>query len=106
MRRALAWLIRAATLVAACVLALGLLLLSLGGSVSPGTQWVRSLVAVGDVIAGPFHRIAGPLHVGGPLTDAALNWGLVALVYLLLGRLLARLVHPRPRRTPSEGEPV
>lgn len=51
----------------------------------------------GQTLVGPFK---GLFTVGGAKASMAINWGIAAVVYLLLGHLVARVIgHMVPRRS-------
>jgi len=91
---ALARLIRAAAWVAAAVIVAAILLYVF--SANPQNAVVRDLHDAGRWLVGPFK---GLFWAGSRKGSLALNWGIAALVYLVVGHLLARLLArtPRPR---------
>lgn len=92
----------------ALLLALDAVLVALLHDVSPGNPVVAGLFKIGDALAGPFGRDNGLFSFGGqhPETkNAFVNWGLAAVLYLLAGRLLHRLIAPRAKGFTSD-EPV
>ena len=83
----LARLIRTVAGVVALVIVLGILLFAL--SANPNNAIVSAIHDAANWLVGPFHNV---FSVKGPKLNLALNWGLAALVYLLVGGLLANLV--------------
>jgi hypothetical protein len=83
------------------VLALGAILAALHDYVNPGTLIVETLRGMGNVIAGPFGDIndagkfqGGVFDLSSASKDALANWGAAALVYLVAGRIVSRVIHP------------
>lgn len=77
----------------AVVLALGALLVVFGESVSPENPVVRFIWDFADKIDGPFGRTDGVFDFtgkNGPKLDALVNWGIAAVLYLIIGNLLRR----------------
>jgi len=83
---AIARLIRAVTglVVLVIVVAIVLFVVSANGH----NAIVSDIHDAGRWLAGPFKNV---FSVKGPKLNLALNWGLAALVYLIVGGLLARL---------------
>ena len=84
------------TLIAA-MLALGALLVALRHNVNPDNPLVEAVIAFCDFVDGPFGRDTGIFQFQGRnevAKEALVNWGIAALVYLLVGRVLARIVRP------------
>jgi len=82
----LARLIRTVAGLVALVIVLGILLFVL--SANPHNAIVSDIHDAANWLVGPFRNI---FSVKGQKLNLALNWGLAALVYLLLGGLLASL---------------
>ena len=81
----------------AAMLALGALLVALRHNVNPDHPLVEAVIAFCDFVDGPFGRDTGIFQFHGAnevAKEALVNWGIAALVYLLVGRLLARVVRP------------
>ncbi|GAB3259662.1 hypothetical protein GCM10027425_22230 [Alteromonas gracilis] len=81
----------------AALLALGALLIALRDNVNADNAIVRAIIDFGDAIDGPFGRTDGPFAFDGEdgVTSTALaNWGVAAVIYLLVGRLLERVIRP------------
>lgn len=83
---AIARLIRSATGLVVGVIVVGILLWVL--SANPHNAVVSDIHNVAKWLVGPFHNV---FSVKGARLDLALNWGLAALVYLIVGGFLARL---------------
>ena len=82
----------------ATILALGALLIVLRNNINEQNSIVKLVTDVAEAISGPFSRTDGIFDFSGKnavAKNALLNWGIAAIVYLLLGRLLANA----PRRS-------
>jgi hypothetical protein len=89
--------IRVVFTVTAALLAIGALLVALRHNINESNPLVRAVTRFDDFVDGPFSRQNGIFTFSGKnalAKDALVNWGIAALVYLLLGRLLERLVRP------------
>jgi hypothetical protein len=84
---ALARLIRLIAFVVAAVIVAAILLFVLGANAH--NTIVSDVHDVGRTLVGPFK---GLFSVGGAKVTMAVNWGIAALVYLVLGHLVARAV--------------
>ena len=87
--------------VLATILALGAVLVVLGSNVNEQNSIVKLITDVADAISGPFSRTDGIFDFSGKNADAKnalLNWGIAAIVYLLVGRLLANAIAPKGKR--------
>jgi hypothetical protein len=71
----------------AFVLAVAILLVVLGAN--RDNEIVRAVVDAGRWLAGPFD---GMFNLRHHRTEIAVNWGIAAVVYFALSRLLARVV--------------
>jgi hypothetical protein len=69
------------------VIALGILLVLL--EANRDNAIVDWLVGAGDFLSQPFHGIFTP---DGRKEQVAVNWGLAALIYALVGGLIARML--------------
>src|SRR5690349_16960727 len=81
----------------AAMLALGALLVALRHNVNPDNPLVEAVIAFCDFVDRPFGRQPGIFQFQGRnevAKEALVNWGIAALVYLLVGRVLARIVRP------------
>ncbi len=84
----------------AAILALGALLVVLGANVNEDNTIVMFITDTADAIAGPFSRDDGIFDFDGKNAEsknALVNWGIAAIVYLLIGRLLANAIGPKGR---------
>ncbi len=84
------------TLVAA-MLAIGALLVALRHNINEDNAVVRLITQFDDLVDGPLGRDNGIFAFHGKnevAKEALVNWGIAALVYLLIGRVLARVVRP------------
>jgi hypothetical protein len=96
-RRRAAQLIQVVLTFCAVVLALGALLVALRHNVNESNAIVRLVTGFCDAVDGPFSRSNGIVAFDGKdavTKEALVNWGIAALVYLAVGRLLARIVRP------------
>ena len=85
----------------AAVLALGALLVVLRANVNEDNVIVMFVTDVADAISGPFSRDNGVFDFQGKNADsknALVNWGIAAIAYLAIGRLLASAIGPRSGR--------
>ena len=76
--------------VLATILALGAFLVVLRNNINEHNAIVKLVTDVADAISGPFSRDDGIFDFSGKnavAKNALLNWGIAAIVYLLLGRL-------------------
>ena len=81
----------------AAMLALGALLVALRHNINADNPVVEAIIRFCDFVDGPFGRDTGIFQFHGAnevAKEALVNWGIAALVYLLVGRLLARVVRP------------
>jgi hypothetical protein len=69
------------------VIAIGILLLLLGAN--QGNAVVQAVTDAARWLAGPFN---GLFTLGDGTTSTALNWGIAAIVYLIVGALIAGLL--------------
>lgn len=80
------------------ILALAAFLVAAQDNVSQDNVLVKFILNFAEAIDGPFSRENGifDFHgANGDTKDAVVNWGLAALVYLVVGRYLQRLVGPQ-----------
>jgi hypothetical protein len=87
--------------VLAAVLALGALLVVLRDNINESNSVVKLITDVADAISGPFSRDNGIFDFTGKNADAKnalLNWGIAAIVYLLIGRFGANAIAPKSTR--------
>ena len=87
--------------VLAAILALGALLVVLRDNINESNSVVKLITDVADAISGPFSRDDGIFDFTGKNAEsknALLNWGIAAIVYLLIGRFLANAIAPKSTR--------
>ncbi len=87
--------------VLAAVLALGALLVVLRDNINEDNAIVKLITDVADAISGPFSRGDGIFDFTGKNAEsknALLNWGIAAIVYLVIGRFLANALAPKSVR--------
>ncbi len=87
--------------VLAAILALGALLVVLRNNVNESNSVVKFITDVADTISGPFSRDDGIFDFTGKNAEsknALLNWGIAAIVYLLIGRFLSNAIAPKSSR--------
>jgi hypothetical protein len=85
----------------AAILALGAVLVVLGDSINGSNSIVKFIEDTADNISGPFSRDNGIFQFHGKSAvkkDALLNWGIAAIVYLVIGRVLSNLIAPKSVR--------
>ena len=85
----------------AAVLALGALLVVLRANVNEDNVIVMFVTDVADAISGPFSRDNGVFDFQGKNADsknALVNWGIAAIAYLAIDRLIASAIGPRSGR--------
>lgn len=93
--------IRIIFLVFATMLALGAVLVAFRNNVSDTNGLVKFVKGFADVVDGPFSRDNGFFTFDGKNAEtkaAVTNWGLAAIIYIVIGRALDRVVTPRPTR--------
>jgi CDP-diglyceride synthetase len=103
---AIARLIRLAVAIVVLVIAAAVVLRLL--SANPGNVIVRDIHDAGRALVGPFKDVFSPKNAK---VSMAINWGLAAVVYLIVGGLIAsvlaraapRGVPPAERVPPAEG---
>ena len=87
--------------VLATFLALGAVIVVLRNNINEQNSIVELITNVADAISGPFSRDDGIFSFTGKNAaskNALLNWGIAAIVYLLIGRLLANVIAPKSSR--------
>ncbi len=87
--------------VLAAILALGALLVVLRDNINESNSVVKLITDVADAISGPFSRDNGIFDFTGKNAEsknALLNWGIAAIVYLLIGRFGANAIAPKTAR--------
>lgn len=85
--KALARLIQVVTIIVVLVIVLAIILRILSGN--PHNAIVSDIHDAGQWLVGPFKNV---FSVKGAKLNLAVNWGLAAVVYALLGVLIATLV--------------
>jgi hypothetical protein len=88
----LVWLI---AVVCALFLAVGALLIALNAN--EGNSIVQFVLDGADLLDGPFSRENGIFTFDGKDAEtksALVNWGLAAVVYLIIGKILDRIIRP------------
>jgi hypothetical protein len=86
-RAAIARVLLLAATVVALILAAGILLIVLGANTN--NDIVNVVLDAGRWLAGPFD---GMFNLKNDKTEIAVNWGIAAVVYYVIARLLARLI--------------
>lgn len=97
-RLGLAQVVRVVCILLALVLAVGALLVAVRDNVSADNPLVTLIWDVADAVDGPFSRDNGVFVFDGKnaeTKDAVVNWGIAAIVYLVIGNLVQRLIRPR-----------
>jgi hypothetical protein len=100
-REQLARVVRVLFVVLALVLAVGAFLVAVRDNVSDDNPVVRFIWSFADAIDGPFSRENGIFTFAGKnaeTKDAVVNWGIAAIVYLIIGNIIQRLVRPAGRK--------
>jgi hypothetical protein len=93
--------VRIISFVLAAILALGALLVVLKANVNQDNVIVQFITDVADAVSGPFSRTNGIFDFGGKNGDAKnalVNWGIAAIVWLVIGRVISTLVAPKTSR--------
>jgi hypothetical protein len=84
--------------VLATILALGALLVVLRANINEDNAVVKLVTDVAEAISGPFSRENGIFDFTGKNAEsknALLNWGIAAIVYLAIGRILSNVISPK-----------
>ena len=84
---ALARLVRLVTVLVAIVIVAAIVLRIAGAN--PGNVIVRDIHDVGKALVGPFHNV---FTIKNPKGSIAANWGLAAVVWLVVGSVIASLL--------------
>jgi hypothetical protein len=87
--------------VLATILALGAVLVVLRSNINEQNSVVELITNVADAISGPFSLDNGVFDFSGKNAEAKnalLNWGIAAIVYLVVGRVLANAIAPKSSR--------
>lgn len=77
------------TSVVVLLIVVGILLVVL--EANPGNDLVSLVTDVAETLVGPFERL---FTLDERKTEVAVNWGIAALAYLVVGRLLAAIAAP------------
>ncbi|MCY7396518.1 MAG: hypothetical protein LH468_10270 [Nocardioides sp.] len=86
----------ACTLVAALIV-LGAVLVAVRGSINADNDLVRLLLDIAETFDGPFSRKDGIFDFDGTYgvtLDAVVNWGIAAVVWLGVGRIVSGVIRP------------
>jgi hypothetical protein len=86
----------------AVLLSLGALFVGAGDKIGDGNWLVKLVWHVCDWIDGPFSRFDGVWtapadNANAEKLDAVVNWGIAAVVYILIGNALQRILRPHRR---------
>lgn len=84
---AIARLVRLVATIVVLIIVAAIVLRLIGAN--PGNAIVHDIHSVGATLAGPFKNV---FTIKNPKTSMVVNWGLAAVVYLLVGHLIARLL--------------
>ena len=96
MALALARLVRTLAGIIALIIVVAIVLFLVGAN--PSNQIVSAIHDAGAWLAGPFKNL---FSIHDPKLAMAVNWGLAALAYLIVGHIIASLlVRMSPRRRP------
>ena len=82
----------------AVILALGAILVVLRGNINEQNAIVQFITDVADAVSGPFSLEGGIFDFSGKnaaAKNALANWGIAAIVYLVIGRVLGNLIAPK-----------
>lgn len=93
--------VRIVFIVFACILALGAFLVAVRDNVSADNPLVKFVWNFADAIDGPFSRDNGIFTFTGKnaeTKDAVVNWGIAAIVYLVISNIVQRLLRPGGKR--------
>ena len=83
----LARLVRTVAMIVACIILAGVLLFVLGANQS--NEVVSTVMDAARWLVGPFD---GLFSMDDPKWELAVNWGIAAAVYAMVGSLIARLI--------------
>jgi hypothetical protein len=99
-RNRIATIVRIAGLLGGILVALAALLIALQDNVRETNPIVEWLTGVGNALAGPFGEVRDGTFVGGVFNlkgtakEVLTNWGVVAVLYLVAGRVAERIIRP------------
>ncbi len=71
------------------IIVLGILLVVLGAN--PDNGIVQAITDVAQALVGPFENL---FTLKDKNAEVAVNWGIAALIYLVVGQVIARIVAP------------
>lgn len=97
LRMTMAAIVKLVFTLVAVILSLAAVLVAVGRYVSPDNALVRLVLDLAGVFDGPFSKDGGVFAFTGKNAeklDAVTNWGLAAIVYMLIGNVLRRLLRP------------
>jgi hypothetical protein len=97
----IARIVRLLTGIAAAIVVAAILLRVLGAN--PSNTVVHDIHNVAQTLVGPFKNL---FSIKNPKVSIAVNWGLAALVWLIVGGLIARLIARLAPRGVAPGETV
>lgn len=98
LRSRMAAIVKIVFTVIAILLALGALLVVAGDAISPDNVLVKTIWNIDDFFDGPFSRDHGVFAFTGDNAiklNAVCNWGLAAVVYMIVGNILRTFLQPR-----------
>ena len=87
--------------VLAAILALGAILVVLRNNINEQNTIVKFITDVADAVSGPFSLNDGVFAFTGKnamAKNALANWGIAAIVYLVIGRVLSNAIAPKSTR--------
>jgi hypothetical protein len=87
--------------VLAAILALGAILVVLRNNINEQNAIVKFITDVADAVSGPFSLKDGIFAFTGKnalAKNALANWGIAAIVYLVIGRVLSNAIAPKSAR--------
>ncbi len=70
---------------------------------NPTNTIVKDVHDLAKTLVGPFNNL---FHIKNPKASIAVNWGIAALVWLVVGNLIASLIARLAPRGAAPGEPV
>lgn len=88
-RRVLARVISVITTIVVLLIVAGILLIVLAAN--PSNDIVSFITDVGETLVGPFENL---FNLDDRKAEVAVNWGIAAVVYLVIGRILAGIAAP------------
>ena len=97
LRRRMAAIVKLAFTTVAILLSLGALLVVAGDAISATNVLVKAIWNIDNFFDGPFSRDHGVFAFTGDNAiklDAVCNWGLAAIVYMIVGNVLRTFLQP------------